>query len=139
MSHLFGDLRQIGIVVLDIESAVKHWVEACSVGPWFYTDKLAVTKFSYRGARYDILKRALSSGYVVGQHGDSARGHFAIAGTKVTPEGQDEGQRSSDRVFCGRSEVSISHTGIREKDCRVSFEYDRPCLQYVCPIGDRKR
>ena len=53
MSRLFGDLRQIGIVVRDIESAMKHWVEVCGVGPWFYTDKLAVTEFSYRDKRYD--------------------------------------------------------------------------------------
>jgi hypothetical protein len=128
MSRLFGDLRQVGIVVRDIEAAMKHWVDVCGVGPWFYTDKLAVTRFSYRGTRYDdihvsialansgdvqleliqqrcgtpsmyrdflaaghegmqhwsswptdyddILKRALSSGYTVGQEGDSARGRF---------------------------------------------------------------
>jgi hypothetical protein len=128
MSRLFGEFRQVGIVVRDIEAAMKHWVEVCGVGPWFYTDKLAVTEFSYRGTRYDdvhisialansgdvqleliqqrcttptmyrdflaaghegmqhwsswpvdyddILKRALSTGYTVGQQGDSARGRF---------------------------------------------------------------
>jgi len=40
--------------VRDIEAAMKHWVEVCGVGPWFYTDKLAVTEFSYRGARHQI-------------------------------------------------------------------------------------
>ena len=53
MSRLFGELRQVGIVVRDIEAAMKHWVEVCGVGPWFYTDRLAVTEFSYRGTRYD--------------------------------------------------------------------------------------
>jgi len=53
MSRLFGELRQVGIVVRDIEAAMRHWVEVCGVGPWFYTDKLAVTEFSYRGTRYD--------------------------------------------------------------------------------------
>ena len=53
MSRLFGELRQVGIVVRDIEAAMKHWVEVCGVGPWFYTDKLAVTAFSYRGQRHD--------------------------------------------------------------------------------------
>ena len=55
MSCLFGELRQVGIVVRDIEAAMKHWVEVCGVGPWFYTDKLAVTEFSYRGKRYDDI------------------------------------------------------------------------------------
>ncbi|HJQ58748.1 MAG TPA: VOC family protein [Vineibacter sp.] len=55
MSRLFGELRQIGIVVRDIEAAMKHWVEICGVGPWFYVDRLAVTAFSYRGARRDDI------------------------------------------------------------------------------------
>ena len=55
MSRLFGDLRQIGIVVRDIDAAMKHWIEVCGVGPWFVADKLALTEFSYRGARYDDL------------------------------------------------------------------------------------
>jgi Glyoxalase/Bleomycin resistance protein/Dioxygenase superfamily len=50
MSRLFGDFRQVGIVVRDIEAAMTHWVEVCGVGPWFYTDKLAVDAFTYRGA-----------------------------------------------------------------------------------------
>lgn len=55
MSRLFGELRQIGIVVRDIEAAMAHWVEVCGVGPWFYVDKLPVTGFSYRGARHDDI------------------------------------------------------------------------------------
>jgi hypothetical protein len=55
MSRLFGSCRQIGIVVRDIESAMKHWIEVCGVGPWFYTEKLVITEFSYRGTRHDDL------------------------------------------------------------------------------------
>lgn len=55
MSRFFGDCRQIGIVVRDIESAMKHWVEVCGVGPWFYADKLTVSAFSYRGERQKDL------------------------------------------------------------------------------------
>lgn len=51
MSRLFGDLTQIGIVVRDIEAAMKHWSDVCGVGPWFYADRLPVTAFSYRGQR----------------------------------------------------------------------------------------
>jgi hypothetical protein len=53
MSRLFGDMRQVGIVVRDIEGAMRHWTETCGVGPWFYTDRLAVTDFKYGGRRYD--------------------------------------------------------------------------------------
>ena len=60
MSRLFGELRQVGIVVRDIEAAMKHWVEVCGVGPWFYTDKLAVTEFSYRGRRYDDIHLSIA-------------------------------------------------------------------------------
>lgn len=55
MSRLFGELRQIGIVVRDIEAAMKHWAEVCGVGPWFYTDRLALTAFTYRGQRHDDI------------------------------------------------------------------------------------
>ena len=43
MGRLFGDMRQVGIVVRDIEAAMRHWVEVCGIGPWFYADRLAVT------------------------------------------------------------------------------------------------
>ena len=55
MSRLFGDFRQIGIVVHDIDAAMKHWVEVCGIGPWFYVDKLPLTEFSYRGERHDDI------------------------------------------------------------------------------------
>ena len=53
MSRLFGNMRQVGIVVRDIEAAMRHWVQVCGVGPWFYTDRLPVTNFTYAGRRYD--------------------------------------------------------------------------------------
>ena len=46
MSRLFGEMRQIGIVVRDIEATMQHWVAVCGVGPWFYADKLPVTVLS---------------------------------------------------------------------------------------------
>jgi len=46
-------MRQVGIVVRDIEAAMRHWVQVCGVGPWFYTDRLPVTDFTYAGRRYD--------------------------------------------------------------------------------------
>ncbi|MEK9905877.1 MAG: VOC family protein [Rhodospirillales bacterium] len=154
MSHLFGEMRQIGIVVRDIRAAMAHWVEVCGVGPWFYADKLPVTAFSYAGVRhddihisvalansgdvqleliqqrcdtpsmyrdflaaghegmqhwsswpedYDVkLEKALSSGFAIGQEGDSARGRFVYLkneghpGTVIEMAHMTEGRR---RIF----------------------------------------
>ena len=43
MSRLFGSLRQLGYVVPDVAAAMKHWVDVCGVGPWFYADRLPLT------------------------------------------------------------------------------------------------
>jgi Glyoxalase/Bleomycin resistance protein/Dioxygenase superfamily len=34
---------------------MRHWVETCGVGPWFYTEKFAFKTFSYGGQRHDDL------------------------------------------------------------------------------------
>ena len=39
MSRIFGPIRQLGYVVQDIESAMRHWVEVEGVGPWFVLDR----------------------------------------------------------------------------------------------------
>lgn len=49
MSRLFGPMRQIGIVVRDIEAAMRHWIEVCGIGPWFYAERLALTSYRYKG------------------------------------------------------------------------------------------
>jgi hypothetical protein len=62
MSRLFGPLRQMGYVVRDIDKAMRHWVEVCGVGPWFYADKLPLNSFHYRGQKHDIhLSAALAN------------------------------------------------------------------------------
>ena len=33
MSQRFGEIRQMGYVVRDIEAAMKHWIETLGVGP----------------------------------------------------------------------------------------------------------
>ena len=60
MSRLFGPLRQMGYVVPDVEAAMKHWVEVCGVGPWFYADRLPLTSFSYGGKRYDDIHLSIA-------------------------------------------------------------------------------
>jgi len=47
-------MRQVGIVVRDIEKAMRHWVEVCGVGPRFYAEQLPLDEFRYRGRPYDL-------------------------------------------------------------------------------------
>ncbi|MBL6954144.1 MAG: VOC family protein [Alphaproteobacteria bacterium] len=53
MSRLFGSLRQMGYVVKDIDAAMRHWIDVCQIGPWFYVDKLVVQDFTYKGQPSD--------------------------------------------------------------------------------------
>lgn len=53
MSQRFGEIRQMGYVVRDIEAALRHWVEVLGVGPWFYVERLPVEDFTYRGRPSD--------------------------------------------------------------------------------------
>src|ERR1700761_7874107 len=54
MSRLFGPMRQVGIVVRDIEKAMRHWVEVCGVGPWFSNEQLPMDEFRYKGQSYEL-------------------------------------------------------------------------------------
>jgi hypothetical protein len=49
MSRLFGEVRQNGYVVRDIEAAMRHWTEVLGVGPFFYVEKPPIEDFRYRG------------------------------------------------------------------------------------------
>ncbi len=49
MSRLFGDIRQNGYVVRDIEAALKHWIEVLGVGPWFLAERAPIVDFRYKG------------------------------------------------------------------------------------------
>ncbi len=49
MSRLFGEARQNGYVVRDVEAAMKHWTEVLGVGPFFYFERVPIEDFRYRG------------------------------------------------------------------------------------------
>lgn len=55
MSHVFGPLRQMGYVVRDIEAAMRHWIEVCGVGPWFYFDRYSVSDWNYGGTPHAAI------------------------------------------------------------------------------------
>ncbi len=50
MSRIFGNVRQNGYVVRDIEAAMAHWTEVMGVGPFYYIEKVEVENFTYKGA-----------------------------------------------------------------------------------------
>ena len=50
MSRHFGEIRQNGYVVRDIDAALKHWTEVLGVGPFYYIEDVPVKNFTYRGA-----------------------------------------------------------------------------------------
>jgi hypothetical protein len=54
MSLIYGEVRQLGYVVHDIEAAMRHWSNVLGVGPWFYVDRLPVKNFLYRGKPSDV-------------------------------------------------------------------------------------
>ena len=64
MSRLFGPMRQVGIVVRDIEKAIRHWVEVCGVGPWFYAEQLpnATMCQAFTGTSSPLATRGCSIG-----------------------------------------------------------------------------
>ncbi len=49
MSRFFGEIRQNGYVVRDIEAAMRHWTEVLAVGPWYYAPLAPITEFRYLG------------------------------------------------------------------------------------------
>ncbi len=49
MSRIFGEIRQNGYVVRDIESAMRHWIEVIGVGPFFYFERMPARGFTYHG------------------------------------------------------------------------------------------
>ena len=53
MSRIFGDIRQNGYVVRDIEAAMQHWTEVLGVGPFFYFEDVPIADFTYKGAPSD--------------------------------------------------------------------------------------
>jgi catechol 2,3-dioxygenase-like lactoylglutathione lyase family enzyme len=53
MSKFFGEIRQLGYVVPDIEAAMDYWSKTLGVGPWFYNPKVPIKNYSYRGEAHE--------------------------------------------------------------------------------------
>ena len=53
MSRHFGEIRQLGYVVHDIEAAMAYWSETLGVGPWFYNPQVPIRNYTYNGEPYE--------------------------------------------------------------------------------------
>lgn len=42
MSQLFGPVQQLGYIVRDLESAMRHWTQNLHIGPFYQVDRAAV-------------------------------------------------------------------------------------------------
>ncbi|SDV50355.1 VOC family protein [Chitinasiproducens palmae] len=54
MSRFFGEIRQAGYVVRDIEAAMDYWSRVLGVGPWFYNERVPIENYVYRGKSYEV-------------------------------------------------------------------------------------
>jgi hypothetical protein len=57
MSRFFGEIRQAGYVVRDIEAAMDYWSRVLGVGPWFYNERVPIENYTYRGQSYEVQTR----------------------------------------------------------------------------------
>lgn len=53
MSRFFGQIRQAGYVVPDIEAAMDYWSGVLGVGPFFYNPRVPIRNYRYRGEAYE--------------------------------------------------------------------------------------
>ncbi|CDM25680.1 VOC family protein [Castellaniella defragrans] len=53
MSRFFGQIRQLGYVVPDIEAAMEYWSKTLGVGPWYYNPRVPIANYRYGGEAYE--------------------------------------------------------------------------------------
>ena len=53
MSRFFGEIRQLGYVVPDIEAAMDYWTRELGVGPFFYNPRVPIENYRYKGESYE--------------------------------------------------------------------------------------
>jgi hypothetical protein len=54
MSRFFGEIRQAGYVVDDIEEAMAYWSSELGVGPFFYNERVPIENYRYLGESYSV-------------------------------------------------------------------------------------
>ena len=78
MSRLFGDARQVGLVVEDFDAAIDHWTQVHGVGPFFHFREVTVEDYRYRGQPGPAPVVSIAFGYsgdlqveIIHQHNDA--------------------------------------------------------------------
>lgn len=54
MSRFFGEIRQAGYVVRDIEASMAFWSETLGVGPWFYNERVPIRNYRYHEQPHEV-------------------------------------------------------------------------------------
>jgi len=54
MSRFFGEIRQLGYVVDDIEAGMKYWTDVMGVGPWYYNPHVPIKNYEFCGQSYEV-------------------------------------------------------------------------------------
>lgn len=62
MSLTFGPMRQLGYVVPDLDAALDVWTRQHGVGPFFRTDEMVLTGFTYDGVEQAPTRLAMALG-----------------------------------------------------------------------------
>jgi hypothetical protein len=53
MSKTFGDMRQLALVVSDIDLAMQYWARIMGVDPFFIKRNILFSHYHYQGAAYE--------------------------------------------------------------------------------------
>lgn len=49
MNPRFGEIKQLGYIVRDVEKAMDYWINTMGVGPFYYVKRVVVDDFIHRG------------------------------------------------------------------------------------------
>jgi hypothetical protein len=105
VSRLFGEIRQNGYVVRDIEAAMRHWTDVLGVGPFFLIERPPIEDFRYRGevSPLEVSIALANSGALqielIQQHNDApsmyrdflAAGHEGLQHVAYWTDAMDDG------------------------------------------------
>jgi hypothetical protein len=62
MSRLFGNIRQNGYVVENLDEALQHWTDVLGIGPFYRIDEIPLDYFQHHGEQSDV-RLAVALGY----------------------------------------------------------------------------
>lgn len=82
MTRLAGPIRQIGVIVHDIDAAIRHWCDNLGVGPFVVFRDTVFEDYFYRGGPSEAPLTTLAIGFsgslqieIIQQHNDAPSGY----------------------------------------------------------------